>query len=167
MTEADDGIQKRIFAIVAHHRGFPVSQLTLQTDLYKDLGCTGDDVDELFLDLKKRFGVDFSGFQFDRHFTPEGTPIWSWHFDEFVWFLGFMVVAVASQIIAERLWGHLPGPITFVGFVLLFGAWGYLGSRVLPSSRLWERERIPVSVGDLIEAARTKAWPIKYESNGK
>ena len=167
MTEAEDGLSKRVMAIVAHHRGVPASQLTLLTDVYKDLGCSGDDVDDLFLDLENRFGIDFSGFQFDRHFGAEGTPLWGWQFDEIVWFLGLVAVAVAVGINVEGWWGPLPGPITFVGFVFLAGAWGYLGSRILPSSRNWERERIPVTVGNLIEAARTKAWPIKYESNVK
>jgi hypothetical protein len=33
---------------------------------------------------------------------------------------------------------------------------------MLPSWWRWQRERIPVRVADLIEAARTHRWPIHY-----
>jgi uncharacterized protein DUF1493 len=32
----------------------------------------------------------------------------------------------------------------------------------LPRWWRWRRERIPVTVADLVEAARTRAWPIRY-----
>jgi hypothetical protein len=33
---------------------------------------------------------------------------------------------------------------------------------LLPSWWRWKRERIPVTVADLVEAARTQTWPIRY-----
>jgi hypothetical protein len=33
---------------------------------------------------------------------------------------------------------------------------------VIPSWRRWKRERIPVTIADIVEAAQTKHWPIRY-----
>jgi hypothetical protein len=33
---------------------------------------------------------------------------------------------------------------------------------LLPSWWRWRRERMPVTIADLIEAARTQNWPIRY-----
>jgi hypothetical protein len=33
---------------------------------------------------------------------------------------------------------------------------------LLPGWRRWRRERIPVTIADLVEAARTQTWPIQY-----
>ena len=33
---------------------------------------------------------------------------------------------------------------------------------VLPRWWRWQRERVPVTIADLIEAARTRSWPIRY-----
>ena len=32
-----------------------------------------------------------------------------------------------------------------------------------PGWRRWRRERIPVRIADLVEAARTHTWPIRYD----
>jgi hypothetical protein len=109
MPDASDPITKRVIAIVAHNRGVKPYQIKLQADLYKDLGLTGDDVDDLFGELHKRLQIDFTEFQFDRHFTGEG--------------------------------------------LFIFG-----GSR-------WKKQRIPVTVADLVEAANSKKWTMNYESN--
>ena len=34
----------------------------------------------------------------------------------------------------------------------------------LPGWWRWRRERIPVTIADLVEAARTRTWPIQYTS---
>lgn len=108
MVEGDDQMTKRIIAIVAHNRGVSPLKIGLQSDLYEDLGLTGDDVDDLFDELHKQLEIDFSGFQFGRHFTSEAR----------YWFSG----------------GH------------------------------WKRQRIPVTIADLVTAAKNKKWTMTYES---
>jgi acyl carrier protein len=51
----------------------------------------------------------------------------------------------------------------------LFSPWLSL-SLLLPRRwrwPLWRQERIPVTVADLIEAARTQTWPIGYDEQGR
>ncbi len=108
MVEDDDQITKRVIAIVAHNRGVEPSTVNFQSDLYKDLGITGDDADVLFEQLNKRLEIDFSGLHFGRHFTSEAR----------YWFPG----------------GH------------------------------WKRQRIPVTIADLVTAAKNKKWTMTYES---
>ena len=103
-------MKKRIIAIVAHNRGVQPSKLSMQTDLYKDLRLTGDDVDDLFAQLQSRMEIDFSDFQFGRHFTDEG------------------------------LWPF-------------------------PTGQTWKKQRIPVTIADLLLAAKNKKWTMIYESD--
>jgi Protein of unknown function (DUF1493) len=108
MFESDVQIAKRVIAIVAHNRALKPSKINLQTDLYKDLGLTGDDVDDLFGELHRRLEIDFSDFQFGRHFTSEGLFLFSF-------------------------------------------------------SRRWKHERLPVTIADLVAAAKCKKWTMNYE----
>lgn len=109
MLGNNDQIAKRVIAIVAHNRGVKPSAIRLDSDLYKDLGLTGDDIADLFGELYQRLEIDFAGLNFGRHFTSEARH----------WFPG----------------GH------------------------------WKRQRIPVTIADLVAAAKSKKWMMNYESS--
>ena len=44
----------------------------LNTDIEKHIGITGDDAADYMLTFSKRYNVDMSEFDFDKHFDPEG-----------------------------------------------------------------------------------------------
>ncbi len=72
-----------ILALIAEEIGVKPARLVPSADLETDLGVTGDDIEELFLALGDRFGVDWTGFEFHRYFSEEGTFLWpfrEWRF---------------------------------------------------------------------------------------
>jgi hypothetical protein len=109
----DTELERRVMAAVADQTCCPLSQLSPQTDLFRDLGVDGEDASDLLLRLGKEFEIDLENVRFDRHFGAEG----------------------------------------FNPLALLLPGWWR-----------WRRERIPVTIADLIEAARTRTWPIQYTS---
>jgi hypothetical protein len=63
-------------------------RVSLESDLFADLGIDGDDAAEVFQAIKERFEVDFSTMEWTRHFGPEAgfCPLallfpswWRWH----------------------------------------------------------------------------------------
>ena len=69
-------LQNQIFRFIAESRSVDQTTLTLETTLLGDLGTDGDDAYELLLSFSKTFNVDFSTFEFTRHFGNEGiTPL--------------------------------------------------------------------------------------------
>ncbi|MGC2780178.1 MAG: DUF1493 family protein, partial [Bradyrhizobium sp.] len=50
-------------------------QISDETDIAGDLGVDGAEAHELMLAFQRAFDVDLSGFEFDRHFGPEGLSL--------------------------------------------------------------------------------------------
>jgi hypothetical protein len=156
----NERIAKRVIAIVAHHRAMKSSDIKRTMDLYSDLGITGDDVDDLLADLKKHLAIDFSKLRFDRHFGHEAPygyagPIWqtiAW------WVLGTLIVPTAT--FALLIWPGVEPPllIVLVALSVFVVAWGVLGPKVLPGERKWRRQRVPITIDDLVEAAKRGSW---------
>jgi hypothetical protein len=74
-----------VMDFVSEFVGVKRSRLTLTSTLLGDLGVDGADGWELIESFGKKFQVDLSGFRADRHFGPEGLPIyalfvWLWRF---------------------------------------------------------------------------------------
>lgn len=64
-------LKEQVLEIVSKHTGRPPSVLSLETDLFGDLGMDGDDALDLLLHIRSEFGVDMDAVQFDKHFGPE------------------------------------------------------------------------------------------------
>lgn len=110
--DVDADLEKRVLAAIADQTRCPLSELSPQTDLFRDLGMDGDDARDLLLRLSEKFEINLENMQFDRHFGPEA---------------GFNPLAL-----------------------------------LLPTWWQWLRQRLPVTIADLVEAARTRNWPIRH-----
>lgn len=64
-------ITKEIFDIISRHTFEETEALSNELYLEYDLKLTGDDVAELLEEIRKKFEVDFSNFDFSLHFSPE------------------------------------------------------------------------------------------------
>ena len=70
-----------IMDFVTEFTGVERQRLTPATTLFGDLGIDGADGWELIEAFGQKFQVDISTFRADRHFGPEGLPIYA----PFVW----------------------------------------------------------------------------------
>jgi hypothetical protein len=50
------------------------TDLSLSTDLRKDLRMLEEDAEDLLVKLFEHFGIDRGDFEFTRYFPPEGSP---------------------------------------------------------------------------------------------
>ena len=73
MPALDDSIMDFVSEVTGVKRG----RLTSASTLLGDLGIDGADGWELIESFGKRFQVDLAHFQADRHFGPEGLPIYA------------------------------------------------------------------------------------------
>jgi hypothetical protein len=147
-------IAEKVFAIVAKQTGISRACLTLDTDLHEQ-GVAGDDAEEILVMLQEAFGLDLSQMDFDRHFSSESGLSLS---DLGWWVLGAIVYWLGRSSL-ESATGAQSGFLIVCGTALLFVIWLVLGSYTLPQHRSWRRQRIPVTIGDLVIAAETKKWP--------
>jgi hypothetical protein len=165
VSEADE----EIFTLVAKATGVPRTRLSVDTDLYGDLGVTGDDASELLATLAGEKAVDLSAMKFGRHFTGEAIFSHGKWLHHVLWTMGGIVVFVCVFIPVAGAFS-IPYPFPEWGEYLFFAvcagwvlAWAYVGNLLLPSARKWRHERIPVTIQDLMTAAKEKRWPINYE----
>jgi len=64
-------LERDVIDIVAEESGKRKNQISLDSTLLDDLGVDGDDAWELLERLHERYKVDFSEFEFMRHFRNE------------------------------------------------------------------------------------------------
>jgi len=128
-----EDLEERIKALVAEHTGERLGRITLETRIRDDLPCDGDDAVDLFEAFAKEFEVDLSGIQWTKHFHSETD-------------LGCMPL----------------GCITPLGWLFVFLAWIVRGKKayyyVFPAAD----PLVPVTVRDLVEAAKAKQWVKTY-----
>lgn len=60
-----------VFELIATESGTRKERVSLASTLLGDLGIDGDDAWEVLEGLHRKFGVDFSEFEFQRHFRNE------------------------------------------------------------------------------------------------
>lgn len=70
-------LENRVIDFVAHHACARREQLKRDTTLFGDLGMDGQDGWEFMEAFGQEFDVDLSRFRADRHFGPEGLPVWA------------------------------------------------------------------------------------------
>ncbi|MEO1136598.1 MAG: DUF1493 family protein, partial [Pseudomonadota bacterium] len=68
MSLREDRILAEIREIISEAQGIDSSQIHLDTQLFDDLGIAGDDADEIFQELDKRFTIDWNNIHLGIHF---------------------------------------------------------------------------------------------------
>ena len=61
-----------INTLILEKTGCSIDELTPDVDIERDLGCTGDDFDELMVQYAKKFNVDMSSYKWYFHAAEEG-----------------------------------------------------------------------------------------------
>lgn len=129
IDEIDRDLFDRVVRLVAKNRGLKTEKIKPESRLLQDLGCDGMDGDDLLAAIRDEFGVDFSGFVFERHFGQEGIPL--------------------NTDLTDYLCYN---PLT-----CLF--WKIFQPENLKKYKPESFKKIPITVLDLYEAARAKKFP--------
>jgi hypothetical protein len=74
--EFESDVYQAVVNFVAAQTRVKPEQITPGTRIGGDLHVDGDDAFELFERFFERFRVDGSAFEFSRHFSGEGVPLW-------------------------------------------------------------------------------------------
>lgn len=163
MVAGVDEVSERVKSLIAQVTGRERAVITLETQLDRDLGCTPDEVHALLARVQREFGVDMTGFDYDRHFDPPGSLVWP------------LVVAAVVALPMTVLAMYLLAPVfrasgldgariaasgglfwmTYVACMALIG----IATTLLPFLRSRGDEKVPLTVEMLIEAAILKRWP--------
>jgi hypothetical protein len=70
-VDHNQDLYDHLVALVATHTGRKKDTIQLNSRLFHDLGVDGADADNLLAAVRDTFAIDFSRFDFDRHFGPE------------------------------------------------------------------------------------------------
>lgn len=65
-----------IISVVSRKSGVKPATITLSTRLLHDLHIYGDDAEEVLSEIGRTYQIDFSGFDFQQYFFPEGFAFW-------------------------------------------------------------------------------------------
>jgi hypothetical protein len=158
-----DDISERVIELVSEQTGWNPRAITPDTEIERDLGCTGDAARELLFRLEREMDIDMTGMEFRNHFS-EGAPRWPLAVP--------VVLALPSGVLAMHLIGLLARAVSlelpaftqrgwfFVVVVLACAAviWGL--TTLIPADRVWGVNKTPVKVQHLIDAARLGRWPL-------
>jgi hypothetical protein len=85
--------------LVAILRKFGAKETLKDSDrIFHDIGIGGDDIDELFEEIHRRFGTRFEGFEFDVYFPIE-TDVIFYHY--------LRLIGFTSKKYKPLTFGHL------------------------------------------------------------
>ena len=149
--EQKDWAEERVASFTAQHwRIRKDRRLTADTRLAQDLGIDGEDAVEFFDEFQRDFGVDLVDLHmhWDQHFSPEGTLS--------LGALAAIVLCITAGFWLREAIGILPAWVW--GLILIAIA-------ALIHHRFAKDDRLPVTVGDLIESVRVGRWNKAYFGN--
>jgi hypothetical protein len=72
----DPQLLAAVVTFVAKQLSVPPDRIHPDTRIEHDLHCTGEDAADLIDRFAQQFAVDMADFQLNKHFGPEGWPIW-------------------------------------------------------------------------------------------
>jgi acyl carrier protein len=146
-----DWAEERVVSFTAKHwRIRKDRRLTADTRLAQDLGMDGEDAVEFFDEFQRDFGVDLVDLHmhWDQQFSPEGTLS--------LGALAAIVLCITAGFWLREAVGILPAWVW--GLILIAIA-------ALIHHRFAQDDRLPVTVGDLIESVRVGRWNKAYFGN--
>lgn len=152
MTELED----RIIKFAAVERGMKREDIELSSGLSDDLGMDGDDAVEFFEKFGKNFSVDLEPIwqHWHRHFGPEfsGPSLGA---------IVLIVVCIVLGDLLHRAVNRIPGWAAMIALIVI-AVWTYnrfFADRDQPGM-------IPVTVQDLVDAAKAGKWVKEYTDDG-
>ena len=98
--------EQKVSVWIAEWWGVPAVHLSPDTVINIGLGITGDDAVELLQCLQGKTGVNFSQFEYDRFFGPEGVPwprMFNWMRGKQKFGLDVLTIRMLAKFIHDQL----------------------------------------------------------------
>jgi hypothetical protein len=151
MTE----LEKQITAFIVEETGVKRKRVELASRLAQDVGMDGDEAGEFFKKFCEKFHVDLTLLydHWPQHFSPEGTGMTP----------GCLIgifVSVAVGAVLHEFVKRLPAWAWMIAVLPVIG-WIYTRFFL---DREPDDAKVPITVQDLVDAARSGKWVRKYES---
>jgi Protein of unknown function (DUF1493) len=153
---AVDLLEQRLLGWIVEQLGSAIHPVTLDSEIERDMGVTGEDAWDLMEKFGRDFEIDMAKFRFERHFGPEGMTG-----EDAVWLVASVSVFVLVIFLTQRNFGLLSALTHLVIGILVMIPWSYL-RRYLPQERHRRAGLLSVKVHHLVEAAWAKKWPFEY-----
>jgi acyl carrier protein len=144
-----DMLEERVQGFTARHLGVKRDKLSTGTRLNQDLGMDGDDAVEFFRAFGAEFKVNLDDLygRWNQHFGPDGGPSFG--------FLIIIVLCITAGFLLRDVFGLFPAWAWGIGLTVL----------VILAHQLWfARKKLPITVGDLIDSARSGRWGKSYSN---
>lgn len=144
----ETSLEERVLQFTAKRIPNTAGRISLDSRLVEDLGLDGENAIEFFEAYDDEFEVDLSVLieqNWKRHFGSVGGVHWSI-------VAGFFVCFLISEGLA-RLLKVVPQWVLYLVIIMVW--WGVL--QFWPASTK-EKELVPITVRDLLEAAQAKRW---------
>jgi hypothetical protein len=150
-----DALEERVLMFASIRAGLERQKLTPMTRLAQDAGIKGDDASKFFDAYAQEFRVNLDelNMHWDSHFRPEAGLVLNTVF----WVVGILLLAF-----------FLTGPIFMWYWASSNEWWIWSGLvAVLSLFTAWFRQQktTPVTIADLIDAARAGRWVKSYLPN--
>jgi hypothetical protein len=163
-TIADDDLAEYVMAVIAEEIGLSRRAMTLESTIEGDFGCTGDDARKLMERMQREFVIDMTSFEFNRHFDGARSAGWPFAVAAVVAAPLSMVmmplIGVVARSIGATITNHLSAGWFFASVYFSCFVLTGLATALLPSERTRRALKLPVTVQDLVDAARTRTWSI-------
>jgi acyl carrier protein len=153
MSELED----QVIAFILEETGIKRKRVLLSSRLAQDIRLDGDDTVELFKKFGEKFNVDLTVLyhHWDQHFLPEGTRTSP----------GCLIGIFLSVAVGAVLYEFVKRIPALAWMMAVLPVFGWIYTRLF-LDRDPDDGKIPITVQDLVDAARSGKWMMPYETSG-
>lgn len=147
-----EAVEERVRQIIADQMAISAFEVKLTDEIDVDLGVAGDDVDEIFAEIRREFGTDFTELSAyaELYFTPEVAPM---DFGFFPYLLICLVAILAGLF--HHLWPSSFWPTTLCLALVAFSIRKLVRTYLAAN---YEPKLLSFTVGDLVDAVVAGKW---------
>jgi hypothetical protein len=146
-------LEEQITAFIVEETGIKRKPVLLSSRLAQDIGMDGDDAVEFFKKFGEKFPANLTVLydHWDQHFLPEGTGTSP----------GCLIVIGFSVAVGAVLHEFVKRIPAWAWMIAVLPALGWIYTKLFLDH---DGGKIPITVQDLVDAARSEEWLMQYDA---